>query len=74
MRDAFEAWKEGIPAVVLVHEPFAALAKVQCQALGAREPVILVYRQDAPAFESDEESTGKARRVAAEVVRLLGNG
>ena len=71
MRDAFQAWKQGIPAVVLVHEPFATLAQAQCQALGAKDPVTLVYKQDAPAHESEEESTEKARRVAAEVVRLL---
>ena len=71
MRDAFAAWKEGLSAVVLVHEPFANLARAQCQALGAKDPVTLVYKQDAPAHESDEESTDKARRVAAEVVRLL---
>lgn len=74
MRDAFEAWKEGIPAVVLVHEPFVTLAKVQCQTLGARDPVMLVYQQDAPALESDEDSTAKAHQVAAEVVRLLRRG
>jgi hypothetical protein len=71
VRDAFQAWKQGIPAVVLVHEPFATLAKAQCQALGAKDPTTLVYKQDAPARESDEESTEKARHVAAEVVRLL---
>jgi len=60
-----------MPAVVLVHEPFAVLARAQCQSLGARDPVILVYRQDAPALESDEVSTEKARKVAAEVVALL---
>jgi hypothetical protein len=72
VRDAYQAWKQGIPAVVLVHEPFATLAKAQCQALGAKDPVILVYKQDAPARESEQESTDKARRVAAEVVQLLG--
>jgi len=71
VRDAYAAWKQGTPAVVLVHEPFALLAKTQCQALGAREPVILVYPQDAPARESDGQSDEKAERVAAEVVRLL---
>ena len=71
MRDAFAAWKEGLSAVVLVHEPFATLAKAQCQSLGAKDPVTLVYRQDAPARESEEESTEKARQVAAEIVRLL---
>jgi hypothetical protein len=71
VRDAFQAWKEGIPAVVLVHEPFATLAKVQCQALGAKDPLTLVYKQDAPARESGEESTAKARQVAEAVVKLF---
>ena len=57
--------------MVLVHEPFATLAKAQCQALGAKDPMTLVYKQDAPARESEQESTDKARRVAAEVVQLL---
>ena len=60
-----------MPAVVLVHEPFAVLARAQCQSLGAKDPTILVYQQDAPALESDAVSTAKARGVAAEVVRLL---
>ena len=72
MRDAFQAWKEGIPAVVLVHEPFATLAKTQCQVLGATDPTTLVYKQDAPARESDDEITAKAYEVAAELIRLLG--
>ena len=71
MRDAFAAWKEGVPAVVLVHEPFANLARAQCQSLGAREPLILVYKQDAPAMESDAQSEDKARGVAAELVKVL---
>lgn len=60
-----------MPAVVLVHEPFAVLARAQCQSLGAKDPAILVYKQDAPALESDAVSTAKARDVAAQVVRLL---
>ncbi len=71
MRDAFAAWKEGVPAVVLVHEPFATLARAQCQTLGAMDPEIVVYKQDAPALESDEQSEEKARRVAAEVLKAL---
>jgi hypothetical protein len=71
VRDAFAAWKEGLPAVVLVHEPFAKLTQAQCQALGAKDPTVLVYKQDAPARESEEESTAKARAVAADIVRLL---
>ena len=60
-----------MPAVVLVHEPFANLARTQCQMLGAKDPVILVYQQDAPALESDQESREKARVVAAQVIQLL---
>lgn len=72
MRDALAAWKLGIPAVVLVHEPFATIAKVQCETLGARDPLIAVYRQDAPAFESAQQVADKAQAVAAEVLKLLG--
>lgn len=71
MRDALQAWKQGLPAVVLVHQPFATLARAQCQALGARNPLILVYPQDAPALESDADSRDKAAQVAAEALRLL---
>ena len=71
MRDAFAAWKLGIPAVVLVHEPFATLAKTQCQMLGAKDPMILICKQDAPARESDEDSEAKACEVATDVIRLL---
>ena len=60
-----------MPAVVLVHEPFATLAKTQCQMLGAKDPVILVYKQDAPALESEQASGEKARVVAAQVFQLL---
>jgi hypothetical protein len=72
VRDAFQAWKEGIPAVVLVHEPFATLTKAQCQSLGVSDPTILVYKQDAPARESEEDSMEKARQVSEQIVALLG--
>ena len=57
--------------MVLVHEPFATLAKAQCQSLGAKDPMTLVYKQDAPARESDEQSAEKARLVASQIVELL---
>ena len=60
-----------MPAVVLVHEPFVNLAKAQFHALGAKDPTMLVYKQDAPALESIDEIEDKARKVATEVVRLL---
>ena len=71
MRDAFEAWKLGTPAVALIHEPFASLARAQCQSLGVRDPTLLVYKQDRPAHESDQVSSDKAAEVATEIVRLL---
>ena len=58
-------------AVVLVHEPFANLARAQCQSLGAQAPLIVIYKQDAPALESDAECDDKARGVAAEVLEIL---
>ena len=60
-----------MPAVVLVHEPFANLARAQCQSVGAESPSIIVYRQDAPALESDAASDDKARGVAAQVLEVL---
>ena len=71
MRDALQAWKQGLPAVVLVHEPFATLARAQCQPLGANDPLILVYKQDAPALETDAESRAKAADVASATISLL---
>ena len=60
-----------MPAVVLVHEPFTTLAQAQFQSLGAKDPTMLVYKQDIPARETEDEVVGKARKVAAEVARLL---
>ena len=60
-----------MPAVVLVHAPFTTLAKAQFQALGAQNPTLLVYKQDVPARETEDEIIDKARHVAAEVVKLL---
>ena len=57
--------------MVLVHEPFATLAQAQCQMLGEKDPVVLVYKQDVPTRESNDDSETKAREVAADVVRLL---
>ena len=72
MRDAIAAWKLGVPAVVLIHEPFANIARVQCETLGASDPLIVVYKQDAPVFESVQQVADKAQHVAAEIVNLLG--
>ena len=57
--------------MVLVHEPFATLARTQSQVLGASDPLILVYKQDAPALETDAESRAKAEEVASATISLL---
>ncbi len=57
--------------MVLVHEPFAVIAQTQCQVLGAKDPTMLIYKQDAPALESADASTAKAREVAVQLVELL---
>ena len=74
MRDAVAAWNSGIPAVLLVHEPFARIALTQCQRLGAPAPMVAVYKQDAPAFESDPDWDEKARKVAGELMHTLRGG
>ena len=56
---------------MLVHEPFAILANAQCQSLGARNPIVIVYKQDVPARDSDEELDAKAHTLAKEVLRVL---
>ncbi len=71
MRDAFAAWKIGLPAVVLVHEPFTTLAQAQFQALGAKDPVMVVYPQDVPAKESQQDLSAKAERVVGEITKML---
>lgn len=54
--------------MVLVHEPFARIAEVQCDTLGAKNSAIVVYKQDAPAFESDEDLVRKANSVANQIL------
>lgn len=39
--------------------------------IGRAHPGKLVYKQDAPALESEKESLDKARSVAAQIVKLL---
>jgi hypothetical protein len=74
VRDAVAAWNSGTPAVLLVHEPFARIALTQCQRLGAPAPMVTVYKQDAPAFESEADWDEKARKVAGEVMDTLRGG
>jgi hypothetical protein len=71
VRDAFAAWKNGTPAVVRCHEPFDGPARQQSQTPGAPAPAIIVYKQDAPALESDAALDAKARDVAEAVLRAF---
>ena len=57
--------------MLLVHEPFVTLAKTQCQLLGAADPTILVYNQDAPARDLEDELVAKAELVSQQIAELL---
>lgn len=63
--------REGVPAVALVHEPFARLAKMQVERVGLEATPLLIYPRDLPDRESEEVLDRKAREVAAEAAELI---
>ena len=63
MRDTVNVIREGIPAVALVHEPFAMLARLQVAQVGMPDAPLLLYPRDLP----DQEPPDVLKRKAAEV-------
>ncbi len=63
--------REGIPAVALVHEPFARLAKMQVERMGLEQTPLLIYPRDLPDRESPEVLDKKAHEVAEEAASLI---
>jgi len=61
--DAVRLEKEGIPAVVVVHDIFAETAKKQAKAGGVPELRFIVYPQPPPGG-SEEQAQASAKRVA----------
>ena len=60
-----------MPVVVLVHTPFAALARAQATVVGLPDNAILVYAQDSLARDTDEEVLARADEVAGRVRSML---
>ena len=71
MRDAVGLSRDGIPNVLLVHEPFSNMARVQARQLGMPDLAILVYPQDVVALDSDEDVTRKAHAVIERIPYFL---
>lgn len=71
MRDTVNAIRAGIPAVGLVHEPFAMLAGLQVAQVGMPDAPVLVYARDLPDQESRETLERKAAEVAERAAAFL---
>ena len=63
--------RAGVPAVALVHEPFARLARMQVSRVGLAETPLLIYPRDLPDRESREVLEAKAREVAEEAASMI---
>lgn len=64
MRDTVNVIRAGVPAVALVHEPFATLARLQVAQVGMPDAPLLIYARDLPDQEPPHVLDKKAREVA----------
>jgi hypothetical protein len=71
VRDTVNVIRAGVPAVGLVHEPFAMLAGLQVAQVGMPDAPVLVYARDLPDQESPEALDKKAGEVAERAALLL---
>jgi hypothetical protein len=71
VRDTVNVIRAGVPAVGLVHEPFAMLAGLQVAQVGMPDAPVLVYARDLPGQESPEALEKKAGEVAERAALLL---
>lgn len=73
MRDTVNVLKAGLPSVVLVHEPFALLARGQLRNLGVEDvdKVLLAYPQDHPVGDPPEAVQAIAQTVAGRLEEML---
>lgn len=65
--------KEGIPSVVLVHEHFEKLARLELKLLGIEDSnnVVVAYPADKPSAESLEEIVLKAHEQAMKLNDMI---
>ena len=71
MRDTVNVIREGIPAVGLVHEPFATLARLQVAQVGMPDAPVLIYARDLPDQEPPDCLERKAHEVAGRAAAFL---
>jgi hypothetical protein len=71
VRDTVNVIRAGIPAVALVHEPFAMLARLQVAQVGMPDAPVLIYARDLPDQEAPAAVTRKAEEVAERAAALL---
>jgi hypothetical protein len=71
VRDTVNVIREGVPAVGLVHEPFAMLARLQVAQVGMPDAPVLIYPRDLPDQEAPEALERKAREVADRAAAFL---
>ena len=65
--------QEGIPSVVLVHEHFERLARMELKLLGLEDSsnIVIAYPADRPSTDSLETVMIKAREQAEKLEQML---
>ena len=71
MRDTVNVIREGVPAVGLVHEPFATLARLQVAQVGMPDAPVVIYARDLPDQEPPPVVEKKAHEVAERAAAFL---
>jgi hypothetical protein len=71
VRDTVNVIREGVPAVGLVHEPFAMLARLQVAQVGMPDAPVLIYPRDLPDHDAPDLVERKAAAVADRAAVLL---
>jgi hypothetical protein len=71
VRDTVNVVREGVPAVGLVHEPFAMIARLQVAQVGMPDAPVLIYARDLPDQEPLAFLEKKAQEVADRAAALL---
>ena len=71
MRDTVNVIREGVPAIGLVHDPFAALARMAVRQVGMPDAPILIYPRDLVSEETLEDLEAKACEVAERAAAML---
>jgi hypothetical protein len=71
VRDTVNVIREGVPAVALVHEVFAMLARLQVAQVGMPDAPLLLYPRDLPDQEPPDLLERKAGEVADRAAAFL---